>query len=60
VKFLIDKRFVHRGFHLTLLICSSVHIGGPYEKSVDWRQCAALMQREAVIVMPSCSGRVTL
>jgi hypothetical protein len=28
----------------------------PFEKSVDWRQCA-VMQREAVIVVPSCSGR---
>jgi hypothetical protein len=32
------------------------HVGGPFEKFVDWRQCAALMQREAVTVMPSCSG----
>jgi len=23
---------------------------------VDWQQCAAVMQREAVTVMPSCSG----
>jgi hypothetical protein len=23
---------------------------------MDWRQCAAVMQREAVTVMPSCSG----
>jgi hypothetical protein len=30
-------------------------IRGPYEKFVDWRQCAAVMQEEAVIVMPSCS-----
>jgi hypothetical protein len=28
----------------------------PFEKLVDWRQCAAVMQREAVTVMPSCSG----
>jgi hypothetical protein len=28
----------------------------PFEKFVDWRQCAAVMQREAVTVMPSCSG----
>jgi hypothetical protein len=28
----------------------------PFEKFVDWRQCAAVMQREAVIVMPSCGG----
>jgi hypothetical protein len=32
------------------------NIRGPSEKSVDWRQCAALMQREAVTVMPICSG----
>jgi hypothetical protein len=30
--------------------------GGPFEKLVEWGQCAALMQREAVTVMPSCSG----
>jgi hypothetical protein len=29
---------------------------GPFEKFVDLRQCAAVMQREAVTVMPSCSG----
>jgi hypothetical protein len=23
---------------------------------VDWRHCAAVMEREAVTVMPSCSG----
>jgi len=23
---------------------------------VDWWECAAVMQREAVTVMPSCSG----
>jgi hypothetical protein len=28
----------------------------PFEKFVDWRQCAALMQRHAVTIMPSCSG----
>jgi hypothetical protein len=32
-------------------------IGGPFEKFVDWRQCTAVMQREAVTVMPSYSGR---
>jgi hypothetical protein len=31
-------------------------IKGPFEKFMDWRQCAAIMQREAVTVMPSCSG----
>jgi hypothetical protein len=31
-------------------------IQGPLAKFVDWQQCAAAMQREAVTVMPSCSG----
>jgi len=31
-------------------------LGGPFEKFVDWRQCVAVMHREAVTVMPSCSG----
>jgi hypothetical protein len=31
-------------------------IPGPFGRFVDWRQCAAVMQREAVTVMPSCSG----
>jgi hypothetical protein len=29
---------------------------GPFEKFVDWRQCASVMQMEAVTVMLSCSG----
>jgi hypothetical protein len=29
---------------------------GPSEKFVDWRECAAVMQREEATVMPSCSG----
>jgi len=29
---------------------------GSFEKFVDWRQCAAVMQREAVTLMPSCGG----
>jgi hypothetical protein len=29
---------------------------GRLQKFVDWRQCAAVMQREALTVMPSCSG----
>jgi hypothetical protein len=33
---------------------------GPFEKFVDWRQCAAVMQREAVTLMPSCSGGVNV
>jgi hypothetical protein len=29
---------------------------GQFERFVDWRQCAAVMQRETVTVTPSCSG----
>jgi hypothetical protein len=31
-------------------------IRGPFAKFVDWRQCAAVIQRKAIIVMPSFSG----
>jgi hypothetical protein len=34
-----------------------LYIGGLFEKFEDCRQCTAVMQREAVTVMPSCSGR---
>jgi hypothetical protein len=33
-----------------------VSVRGPFEKFVDWRQCAAVIQREAVTVMPSYRG----
>jgi hypothetical protein len=33
-----------------------IQIRGPFEKFVDWRQCAAVMQREAVTIMSSFSG----
>jgi hypothetical protein len=39
---------------LTTTQCRDIQ--GPLEKYVDWRQCAAVMQREVVTVMPSCSG----
>jgi hypothetical protein len=29
---------------------------GPFEKFVDWQQCAAVTQREAVTVIPSFSA----
>jgi len=29
---------------------------GPFEKFLDWRQCAAVMHRQAMTIMPSCSG----
>jgi hypothetical protein len=32
------------------------YIRGPFEKFVDWRQCAAIMQREAVTLIPMHSG----
>jgi hypothetical protein len=48
---------------LCMHVCRYVYIrskvGGPFAKFVDWRQCAAVMQREAVTVMPSCSGEGT-
>jgi hypothetical protein len=31
-------------------------IRGSFEKLVDWRQCAVVMQRETVNVMANCSG----
>jgi hypothetical protein len=33
-----------------------VQVRGSFEKFVDWWQCAAVMHKEAVSVMPSCSG----
>jgi hypothetical protein len=33
-------------------------IQGPFKKFVDWWQCAAVMQREVVTFMPSCSSGV--
>jgi hypothetical protein len=36
------------------------HIGGQFEKFVDWRQCAAVMQTEEVTVMLSYSGKVNV
>jgi hypothetical protein len=33
-----------------------MYIRGPFLKLVDWWQCAAVMQREAVTVVPSFSG----
>jgi hypothetical protein len=34
------------------------HTLGPFDRSVDWRQCAAVLLKEAVIVKPSCSSGV--
>jgi hypothetical protein len=42
------------------MVSLSVHfhslLRGLFVKFVDWQQCTAVMQREAVTVMPSCSG----
>jgi hypothetical protein len=37
-----------------LLFCRKLR--GVFEKFVDWRQCAAVMQRETVTIMSICSG----
>jgi hypothetical protein len=42
--------------YTTVSVLNICNIRGPFAKFVDWRQCAAVMQREAVTVMPSCSG----
>jgi hypothetical protein len=34
----------------------SMELCGSFEKFVDWKRCVAVMQREAVTVLPSCSG----
>jgi hypothetical protein len=41
-----------------VFVCTHTHTHtlGPFENFVDWRQCAAVMQREAMTVTPSCSG----
>jgi hypothetical protein len=40
-----------------LTVTFSTLLRGPFDKFVDRRQCAAVMQREEVTVTPSCSGR---
>jgi hypothetical protein len=48
----------HLIFGLNLYQLSSTAMGyrGQFEKFVNWRQRAAVTQREAVTVIPSCSG----
>jgi hypothetical protein len=38
------------------VVVAYLKVRRPFEKFVDWLQCAAVMQREAVTVMSSCSG----
>jgi hypothetical protein len=39
-------------FGIDSLHCTAL----PFEKLVDWTRCAAVMKREVVAVIPSCSG----
>jgi hypothetical protein len=41
-------------------VCVYIHTRGPFDKFVNRRQCTAVMQTEAVNVMPSCSGGVNV
>jgi hypothetical protein len=43
-------------FYSKVIYNPTIYIRGPFEKFVDWRQYAAVMLREALNVMPSCSG----
>jgi len=38
------------------VILQFLNVQGPFERFIDWQQCTAVMQREVVTVMPSCSG----
>jgi len=42
-----------------IVISRTWHLRKPFPKFVDWRQCAVVMQAEAVTVMPSCGSGVT-
>jgi hypothetical protein len=44
----IFMKYLHKNFHL--------NTRSPFENFVDWRQCAAVMLREAVTVMASSGG----
>jgi hypothetical protein len=55
--------FLGVSFHLLCKFCYLTNTSqlvcvctGSFGEFVDWRQCTAVMQREAVTVMPSCSG----
>jgi hypothetical protein len=57
----VKSAFPLYGLHSSTGLCIESEtcefiVRGPFEKFVDWRQCAAVMQREAVTIMPSCSG----
>jgi hypothetical protein len=43
-----------------ILVTRHKQIRRPFEKFVYWQQCAAVMQREAVTVLPCCSGVILI
>jgi hypothetical protein len=43
--------YMHVYVYMLVCVCVCVCVRGPFAKFVDWRQCAAVMQREAVSVM---------
>jgi hypothetical protein len=45
---------------LSRLSVRLLYVRGPFAKFVDWRQCAAVTQREAATVIPSCSGGINV
>jgi hypothetical protein len=55
-KIVRPKQVIYWPKFVTKRYLALINIQGPFEKLVDWRQCAVVMQREAVTVMPSCSG----
>jgi hypothetical protein len=46
----------HVEFFWFVTLCSVGVERRPFDKFVDWRQCAAVMNKETVTVMPSCNG----
>jgi hypothetical protein len=43
-------------FTVTYFLLILLYLRGPFEKFVDWRQCAAVMQRKAVTVVQVVVG----
>jgi hypothetical protein len=49
--------FLNCVIKLTVVIIEGYHYfqrRGPFDKVVNWRHCASVMQRKAVTVIPSC------
>jgi hypothetical protein len=56
----VQRATLSKWSHVINIILLYLHVREPFAKFVDWRQCAAVMRREAVTVMPSCSGGVNV